>query len=75
MPRTKKTTKKVAKKENINDVLNAMMDYSDTAIQLCDIQEAQIKRLGVAVWALTIFNVIFTASFLLLIYGNQYLVR
>lgn len=74
MPRLK-TAKKTVKKVNINDVIESVMDYTDSAIELCDIQEAQIQRIRVAVWALVIYDVVFTGLFLLMLYGNQYLIK
>lgn len=74
----KKATKKVAKKEpkytmpdwmeNIEDMIEYDHCHSE---DLCQ----RINRLRIAVWSLVIFDVVMTASLLILLYGNQYLVK
>lgn len=74
----KKGTKKSVKKERkytIEDWMDSIeykIEYDHShAEDLCQ----RIGKMRVAIWALTIYNVLFAAGFLLLLYGNQYLVK
>lgn len=46
----------------------------DTKVDLEDLRTS-VGRMRVAFWAMFIFVVVFTLSFLLVLYGNQYLVK
>lgn len=81
MPKVKKTVKVKgnqlkagvkAMDKIIDDMIPEMVD-----VLAYDVEELQAsnKRLGYAIWALVAYVVFFTAMFLLVIYGNQYLVK
>lgn len=50
-----------------NDLADTMMDLDDTM--------TSVGRMRVAIWALFIFSVVMAAAFLLVLYGNQYLIK
>ena len=85
MEQVKKAHKKVGKKAKkaekltMHEVMGRWMvsvnnDLGDTMILVDDALNS-IGRMRVAIWALFIFSVVMTAAFLLVLYGNQYLVR
>ena len=63
----KKVTTK--KKGTIADILTEILIVDMTRLRM------SVKRLGIAIWVLVVYNIIMTGAFLLLLYGNQYLVR
>lgn len=71
----RKATKKSTPKYTIQDWMESiedMIEYGHShSEELC----VRINRLRIAVWALTIYNVVFAALFLVLLYGNQYLIK
>lgn len=75
----KKVVKKESKKLTLHDVLGRWMvstnnDLTDTMIELDDVRTSVI-HMRVAIWALVAYAVVFTGLFLLVLYGNQYLVK
>lgn len=81
MPKVKKTVK--VKGNQLKAGLKAMDKIIDDMIPemvdvlAYDVEELQAsnKRMGIAIWALVAYDVFFTAMLLLVIYGNQYLVK
>ena len=86
MEQVKKAHKKVGKKANklspkelmsrwmmsVNDDLSAVEE------DLWALEQGlggDIKRMKVAIWALVIFSVVMAAAFLLVLFGNQYLIK
>lgn len=71
----RKATKKATPKYTIQNWMESiedMIEYDHCHSEdLCQ----RINYLRIAVWALTIYNVVFAAAFLILLYGNQYLIK
>ena len=67
-----KSKKEVLRRTSVKQlILNWMISIE----KLQDSLFLSMKRMSMAIWALVIYNVIFTGLFLLMIYGNQYLVK
>ena len=80
MEQVKKAHKKVVKKAKltIHEAIGRWMvsvnnDLTGTVIELGDLRTS-VGRMRVAIWGLFIFSVAMAVSFLLVLYGNQYLV-
>lgn len=83
MEQVKKAHKKVGKKANkkltMNEIIGRWMvsvnnDLADTIMYLGDTMTS-VGRMRVAIWALFIFSVVMAAAFLLVLFGNQYLIK
>lgn len=75
----KKASKKTSKKLTMHEVIGRWMvsvnnDLFDTIIDLDDLRNSS-GRMRVAIWALVIFSVVMAVSFLLVLFGNQYLIK
>lgn len=75
----KKVGKKTSKKLTMHEVIGRWMvstnnDLFDTMIDLDDLRNS-VGRMRVAIWALVVFSVVMAVSFLLVLYGNQYLIK
>lgn len=71
--------KKVVKRENNWVLLSKWMKIQEGLVEsigevVFDEKESN-NRMRIAVWGLVAYGVFFTAMFLLVIYGNQYLVK
>jgi len=84
MEQSKRAHKKVGQKkskmlEGVKVLSNSIYEILPEMVGIMDdqLEEARssIRNMKVAIWALVIYQVILTVSFLLVLYGNQFLVR
>lgn len=75
----KKVGKKTSKKLTMHEVIGRWMvstnnDLFDTMIDLDDLRTS-VGRMHIAISALVIFSVVMAAAFMLVLFGNQYLIK
>lgn len=75
MPKVKKEVKKLTMHDLIGRwMVSTNNDLTDVMIELDDLRNS-VGRMRVAIWSLVIYSVILAGAFLLVLYGNQYLVK